>query len=513
MRTVLLGSDFAYTSNGDLVPIEINTNVGYDKYIIEDEPFNLSELSTFITNNNFIKIIYIGRIKKLSVRFRGLCTSLNIEYEFMQIPPNSVTIPDVEDKDNELIIRSAYDMSAIVDETYCKNKVNFLNLIKDSSFGTEFAYMDDNGDLISNISTIDDNGNHPNFILKSVYPKYDKDIYPKLLKVSTQEELDVILQDVNSNYFLMKYHINLGKNILNHNIIIRTFNILYPPDLISIPIGKYTRFASRNIDELSVFDPLTYELDDFHRGKYITSDLSISVPKILDDDLVEMADGTFKSGLELNVGDLVKTIDVSNTFDVTRLPIGEDSQVSYDAFVSGTTYTSNKVTMKRKIEKVTTLTTMIFTDGTTWTDTCKSAYLIVRNNNVMFMYLDNLTESIIVGDKVILSDTSSDEFKTELREISSLSTNVKMLSGWEITVEDRHIFLTVTSDNRSFGAIEHNASCQTSSTYTGINTVWWCTTTTSPACPKTSPYCVPYGSNIFSITCGCSPTEWTTTSQ
>ena len=63
MRTVLIGSDFIYNSNGNLIPIEINTNVGFDnensRVEDADNSFNLSSLLQFITDNGFTKIEYI----------------------------------------------------------------------------------------------------------------------------------------------------------------------------------------------------------------------------------------------------------------------------------------------------------------------------------------------------------------------------------------------------------------------------------------------------------------------
>ncbi len=239
-----------------------------------------------------------------------MCTSINIEFDFKQVSYTSITVPYVEDSDTHLIIRSSYDTTAIVDEEYCKNKVNFLNLIKNQAFGTEFAYMDDYGNLVNNITTIENNGNHPNFILKSVYPHYDHNTYPKLYKVSSMEELNVILSNVNSDYFLMKYHLNQTKTYFNIVTVIRSLNIIFPPNLQSIFIGKYRKIAERYLDDLSVFDINTFEINAEDKLKYISKDDVIDQPKLLDTDTVEMADGTFKTAIDLQVGDLVKTIKI-----------------------------------------------------------------------------------------------------------------------------------------------------------------------------------------------------------
>ena len=220
MRTVLLGTDFMYNKEGQLIPIEINTAVGWhnNKLESDDEVFNLSNLITFINNNSFTKITYVGNIDKLNNELINLTTNLSLVYEYVRVDRNSITIPEVEDGDDILIIRSAYDATTIVDETYCADKIEFLKLIESQTFDSQFAYLNDNGELINNITEINDNGGHPNFILKSRHPSYDKNIYPRLFKVSTLEELSVILQNVTSEYFLMEYHFNLEKTYQNHMI-------------------------------------------------------------------------------------------------------------------------------------------------------------------------------------------------------------------------------------------------------------------------------------------------------
>ncbi len=461
MRALLLGTDFMYNSAGALVPIEINTNLGMDRYPIEDydSTFNLTDLTTFITANNFIKVSYIGALELLSHELKDLCVSLNILYEYFPVSEGK-TIPYVEDTVDHLIIRSAYDLTAIVDEEYCKSKVNFLNLIKNETFGAQFAYMDENGVLVNNITIIRDNGNQPNFILKAVYPDYDKSNYPKLFKVSNQSELDIVLQNVTTDYHLVEFHYNSTKIYQNHMQVIRSFNMLFPPDLISITLGQYTRISSRNIDENSTFDVNTYELTYTDRNKYITSDGGINVPKLLDTDLVEMADGTFKSALDLQIGDLLKTINIPNINNSENILY--EYSVTYEEFMSGTTCSTNAVVNKWRVDKLVDYITITFTDGTSWSDTLTSSYLIVRNEAVMFKYLDidNEINGIKIGDNIILISSCDSEMVSTLKEIASVVTTRQFFGGWEITVENVHLFLTKSDDSESsYVAIEHNETC------------------------------------------------------
>lgn len=459
MRTVLLGTDFTYTSTGQLKPIEINTNVGMENFYLEndDDIYNLSNLSNFITQNNFTKVCYIGILRLFDTKLSELCNSINIAYEFLPVMSGNLTIPYIEDSNDILIIRSAYDTTAIVDDVYCKDKVNFLKMIQGSSFGSEFAYMDEYGTLISTITTITDNGNNPNFILKSVLPNYDKTQYPKLYKVSNQDELNIILNNVNQDYFLMPYYYNESKLYENQVMIYRSLNILFPPNLESIFIGSYKKFSDRKNEEPSIFDETTFELLPYFRRKYLTSDLGFNSPKLLDTDLVEMSDGTFKTPVELQEGDIIKSLIIPNPYNADLDNDLEEFQITYDEFVSGCTYTTNVLTSKKKLDRVCRYYDMLFTDGTKWGDVGGSSYIILENNQIRFKRVEDLLE----GDKVVLIDTNSTELLTVLKEIETVTFIKNIFSGWELTVEDRHIFLTKTGSetNESFAAIEHNTFC------------------------------------------------------
>ena len=144
MRTVLIGTDSVYHKDGNLRPIEINTNTGwavYSKIEADEEVFDLTELREFINQHNFTKLVYIGGNPRIDKALSDLVKdSPSITYSIYTVSSTAVTVPYVEDDDDTLIIRSAYDATAIVDETYCADKVNFLELIKDQSFGAQFAH-------------------------------------------------------------------------------------------------------------------------------------------------------------------------------------------------------------------------------------------------------------------------------------------------------------------------------------------------------------------------------------
>ena len=467
MRTLLLGTDFMYKQSGELVPLEINTSVGYDgigKIENDVDVFDLQALVTFIENNNFTKIEYIGNIGQF---YNNLTASVSVECEIHQVQENAVTIPYIEDTETTLIIRSAYDTTALVDDTYCREKVNFMNLIKDSTFGHEFAYKDIDGNLVNTITTILDNGVHPNFILKSNLPGYDKAVYPKLYKVENQTELDTILENVTTEYFLMPYYINTDKLQHNHIPVVRSLNLLLPPNLESIALGVYTKFCANGLDNQPTYDS-NFEVIDSLRDSYLTGISKAFTPKLLDTDLVEMADGTFKTALDLQIGDVVKTIEIPGGIDVEDIESIKNYGSEAQDFLSGTTYSTNVVTNKFKMSAYGGKTTITFTDNSIWMDTNTSNYLINRDGNIAFETISMFK----AGDIMVLIDTTSETISFVEKEVQSISHEIGWFDGWGITIARTHLFLTKASEgtNTSYVAIEHNMTM--CNRFMGANCYW-----------------------------------------
>jgi len=481
MRTVLIGSDFMYDKDGNLKPIEINTAVGWDgPQKVEDDIdcLDLTSLYQFVETKGFTSIHYVGEIAYFHKTLEAHYSGSSFTYEFHAVGGFAITIPFIEDNDETLIIRSAYDTTALVDDTYCRDKVEFMKLIESQSFGSQFAYKNESNQLVSNITTIPDNGVHPNFILKSRYPGYDKEVYPKFFKVSTQEELNVILENVTSDYLLMENYCNTTNNFEGHVKVIRSLNMLYPTTLESIQIGQYTKF-NENITFSDVeYDSVTYMLNSEYRDSYLTATRTKGLPKLLDTDMVEMADGTFKTTLELNVGDLIKTIDIPNPNGVDNTSYLTNFEITYETLVSGTTYSTNRITNKKRVNILTYINKLTFDDNSTWEDTGGSSYLIERDNVIQFEQLFNIR----MGDVVLLLDTTESLVDFIRKNVVENIETKKIFSGWFISVENAHLFLTKTTstNNESFVSIEHNYHnfCPSCSGYSP-----------SGYCPKSEPKC------------------------
>ena len=480
MKTVLIGSDFMYDKDGNLKPIEINTAVGWDgveKLEENEDCLDLTGLYEFVNSSNFQTIHYIGDIMIFNKTLESHYSGSSITYHFHSVGRNALTIPSIEDNETTLIIRSAYDTTAIVDDVYCRSKVEFMKLIQDQPFGSQFAYIDENNNLVSNITTITDNGIHPNFILKSNLPGYDVEVFPKFFKVTNQAELDLVIsENVTSEYFLMENYVNEEKVWNGHLKVIRSLNILYPPTLDSIQLGQYTKINQNLLQESVTYNNTTFELDSEFRESYLTNLVTQWGPKLLDTDMVEMSDGTFKTALDLEVGDLVKTIDIHTPDGVTTL---RGTNLTYQELVSGTTYSSNEVTYKKRVNRLAVIVKLTFEDNSDWEDAINSSYLVDINGNIQFKKIKDL----VAGDVVLLLNTENENVDFVRKTVVSNVESRSVFSGWIITVANEHLFLTKTSstNNMSYVSIESNSfGCNPSV----CSRCFGCAT-----CPKSVPYC------------------------
>jgi intein/homing endonuclease len=180
------------------------------------------------------------------------------------------------------------------------------------------------------------------------------------------------------------------------------------------------------------------------------------------DDLVWMADGSWKVASELKVGDEVMSINIPAGEDVDITKHSEvDYNISLEEFKEITTYRTNKVTsIAPKAGFIDTIR-MIFSDGTDWFDTADSSYPILdpEDGTVMFRELKNLK----VGDKVILAGLESTEEEQEqpnyiVQEIVGLETERVEIEGYNISTDGSHLVLTRTSEDAgAYISIEHNA--------------------------------------------------------
>lgn len=207
MKAVIIASDYLKDVDGSFKVLEVNTNA----LVTTDYTYNyanFSELDALISSNSITSVDYImngigsgDSVEDLSEKtedgteyftdslINHISSSLNIP-----VTKHSGTlglVPDIEDSDSKLIIRQAYDQTAVFDTTYAKDNYKFLKLMNDTNVnsipktyipnigsGSSFTF-----DSIG--TTARDNGDYPNFLIKERFPTDNYVQYPVYHKIQT----------------------------------------------------------------------------------------------------------------------------------------------------------------------------------------------------------------------------------------------------------------------------------------------------------------------------------------
>lgn len=134
MKGVLIGSDFIKLAEG-IKFLELNTDV--DLLSKTSQFLELDNLFTYLTTNGYSKLVLIYKKKHIVGividLFESMAATNGITLEKIIIPNNSITIPSITSEDNTFYLRCSYDVTAIIDDTYCRDKSEIVKLLFDSN--------------------------------------------------------------------------------------------------------------------------------------------------------------------------------------------------------------------------------------------------------------------------------------------------------------------------------------------------------------------------------------------
>jgi hypothetical protein len=348
MKGVLIGSDFLKLSDG-IKFLEINTDIDITTTMMG--MLELDNLINYLKTNEYTKLVLIYKNKHISANVVTLLNStLNtngIEMDSVVIPNNSITIPTLISEPNTFYLRCAYDVTAIVDDTYCRDKSEMASLLFNSNNESILppTYVKDITDdtICDSFETITDNGEHPNVIIKKVLPDFEKTTYPQFHKLTSDSELTNLKSSLNDGLVLQEYKFN-NDSLVDDRIldVVRTWNILLEDVETMIYLGGYVTANQLELDSSKI----TYTdniLDKQWRTMYYSNPFNVAggipnmyeVVKIIDD--VEVVTNI----TEIMTGDVIKSISLSGLVE-------SDSDSRYDYTFTGSlsglfTYTTASV--------------------------------------------------------------------------------------------------------------------------------------------------------------------------
>lgn len=430
-KAVLVGTDLAYDSRGKLVPLEINTNVGWDKVNRKETPeeiFDFTELSTYVREHTIKEICLEGKIAEI-------CKDL-IQAAVPDVLVKTVTISDLDKEypDTTLVVRTAWSPVALVD-SFAANKEKFKKLIRNEDFSEDFKIPE---------------GNLPNLVVKAIKPQYNKSEYPKFYKA------DVTTLKVPNGFIVEPAVLNV-KNLVEGRIpIFRNWSLFVTDGLNidSVYLGTYTKVCGEEFDE----SKLEY---DSHgaliRGREMLvslDDLSTQWPAdalLETTDEVLMSDGSWKKASDLAIGDKVKSLDLGET-DIRHTG---DVQISIDEISNLSEASVDFLTRTRGYRDFVEIT---FKDKSTWFDTGKSAYMIKSEKQVRFVNIEDLKKD----DAVYFLDVKTSKLSTKV--VKSTKVVRKYADTYNVSLGGNHVFYSRgAGETSAFASIEHNdtSDCQT----------------------------------------------------
>lgn len=209
MKSVLIGVDYVKNTDG-IKLLELNTDIQISN--LKASYFDHDVLIQYLTSNNLTKLHVIYKPIYTSPLFidtlKQNCTTNNIEYFETKIGVNSILIDEIADNNETLFLRLAYNAQAILDDYYCRENGELINLLFENqkeSYLPKTYFEVDALNTIDNVDSINDNGNYPNIIAKKNYADHDKSKYPAFYKLNDLTELSNLKSNLPNNIFLQEY--------------------------------------------------------------------------------------------------------------------------------------------------------------------------------------------------------------------------------------------------------------------------------------------------------------------
>lgn len=470
MKGTIIGSDLL--QKGDSVQIiEINTNTtifNSGAELLDYDPFFSVLIQNNISELHFIYTAGSGYLPTNASSFvfedklKEKCQENNIDYFPYVVPENSVTVPYIEDSPNKFILRQSFDTTALVDETYCADKFEFLNLMSGSTYtpNTFFSDITLGMDNLGVINTSEPN--QPNYVVKSKHPSYDSTLYPELYELTTQTELDELKQNLISDHLIQEFIYDTQNIVDGRWSVIRSIDIIYGSELDVINMGGYKQSTIVPMDfSENEFVGETKKYNQKTRYKYINKQL-FNTSKIdyhVDSDTMILSyDGTLVDVDTIQLGSYIKSI---NFTDLSGKSINDAEEITtfgWDGTLAKTIETLTDV--QSTLSGITSATVdtifirITLSNGLMWDDAPSATYYFEEVNSLSTRW--DRVNNMVIGDKLIVKNNLTNQLETV--EITGLEMVHGQKTIYDLDFEPSDLFLVDIGDGL-FGIMHNSCWC------------------------------------------------------
>jgi len=466
MKGTLFSADFIKDISGSLRLLELNTDTG----IVEDEVNNIdwASFQNILTSNNIsqVDVIYKPVLhQKIVNSLSSSIHSANIGISAFNLHPedrNTIYPVSIDDSSNKFILRLAYDESAIFDSFYCKNRLNLYKLYADNNeynYTTQF-YHSSSFEYNSLDYTINPS-NIPDVAIKDISETFNPIDFHKIghSEENNEQRWDGFINENKSEDKLIEQFHFHSSSISENNTIssYRSFYIVYGTNLNTVNIHSYknTTIFDLPSDLSSDVDDTKYsnKLPDWHYFEYATNNFKVDGNGFLSSDKIQMADGTYKSFGDVEVGESIKSFYISGSPQVENDYDTMNWNYEGSEFPSGSYVTSSNVVFKNVEDlKYHGLIEYVVDGDAQYSGTAKQ-FLVYDSGSNITLYrhsteLDPSTDYFYKADGTLV----------DLDEVNYYVTTDSDIKIVELDVEDTDTY--IISGSTAFNAVvSHNNPC------------------------------------------------------
>lgn len=319
MKSVFIGADILKLEDGYKL-LEINTDA--DLYLPDIPYLDLEPLFTYLTTNSYQKFVIIYKNRHIAPDILNLfetkCNENSIVFSKILVADNTVTVPAIVEEPNTFYLRCSYDVTAIIDDTYCRDKSEVVKLLFDSNNESIIpkTYTKYTGDdtILDNLTNLIDNGVSPNVIAKKIFPDFDKINYPAFYKIENESDLNDLKTSTLDDVMLQEYAMNPNLSTDGQISDVIRMNIALLSDIETIiPLGISITNNQLPLDT-SVITYTDNKLDNKWKSMYFSNPnlLGYGVPGSYE--VIKIVDGVEEvvSIESLVVGDTIKSVHLPN---------------------------------------------------------------------------------------------------------------------------------------------------------------------------------------------------------
>jgi hypothetical protein len=476
MRAVITGTDFIKDTDGSFKAIETNTNIGMDVDITKH--IDSGSFTNFVLDNNIqeVHLIYTSAnieifetYEELSINtnFRtflsgSICLPNEITYVEHRLEKDSITIPQIDDADNKLIIRVSYDTTALMDDVYAKDNWEFLKIMHENDANSvPKCYINDvylGIDII--VEDLRDNGNHPNYCIKKRITPSDNKVYPKLYKIDTIEELENLKSSLQIDEYIQEYIYNTEELIENKLFHYRSVDLVYN-QLDSLNLYVYNKTNVAPVVTDCDFND-NKEVEYWDRPRYVskvlngTNEISVRLDADATTKIV-LNDNSIITADNLNTNDEVKSIHFNDVISTLK---SDNWSVSYSSFSQNYNITPSTVIEKDTFEYYGPIINLELDNGSMFSDVPHGIIFKVISIPVEDTIETNVVQTeynnLSIGDTLIVLNNETNTIETKV--VQNILYSFEKLEAYRINVEESDFFFSMeeTENQPTYGILTHN---------------------------------------------------------